>query len=95
MPTKRKAPLGRTCTGGNPAIPQNAAQQSASNKDECKLMTVQEAAEFTKVSEKTLSRMIKSGTLPYYPFGDAIRINRADICALKAQNPKKECPEEN
>ncbi|MCH7984389.1 MAG: helix-turn-helix domain-containing protein, partial [Chloroflexi bacterium] len=43
------------------------------------VLTVGEAAELLRVSQKTLYRMISAGSIPVLRFGRAIRIPRAVI----------------
>ena len=44
-----------------------------------KYLTVRQAADFFKVSEKTIRRLYMSGLLPYYKLGRAIRFTRIDL----------------
>lgn len=49
------------------------------------VLTIKEAAEETKSSEKTIRRMIARGDLKAYRFGRGIRIRSADLA--KAMKP--------
>ena len=46
------------------------------------MQTVRSAARLTGVSEKTIRRRIKDGTLPAYRLGRAIRISDEDLLSL-------------
>jgi excisionase family DNA binding protein len=45
-------------------------------------ITLREAAEFTKLSERTLRRAIRAGRLPSGGYGRRIRLKRSDLVAL-------------
>jgi excisionase family DNA binding protein len=44
-----------------------------------KLMSVQEAADYAKVSTQTVRRLIKTGKLQIYMIGRQIRIDESDL----------------
>jgi excisionase family DNA binding protein len=48
-----------------------------------KLMTIREAAEHLKIDVRLLYRETKTGKLPYYIIGRAIRIDLADLESFK------------
>jgi len=48
-----------------------------------RLLTVQAAADFAQVSEKTVRRLIAAGKLRFIPMGKGIRLDPYDIMALK------------
>jgi excisionase family DNA binding protein len=47
-----------------------------------KFLSVQEAADYGKVSTQTIRRLIKAGKVPVYHLGKQIRIDEADLIAL-------------
>ena len=50
-----------------------------------KLLTVAEAAHYTKVSTQTLRRAMKAGRLKFYRAGRQIRIDEADLVEFLSQ----------
>ena len=54
------------------------------------LYTAAEVAEILHVSERQVRRQIKSGELPHYKIGTAIRVSRADLEAFLAQRRHKQ-----
>jgi excisionase family DNA binding protein len=48
-----------------------------------KLLTVKEAADFMQVEMRLLYRQIKTGKIPFYKIGRAIRLDIADLETLK------------
>jgi excisionase family DNA binding protein len=61
--------------------PQRANQNmgASAGTDGARLLTVKEAADRTRISERHLRRMIKAGDLPVTRFGKAVRIHPKDL----------------
>jgi len=53
----------------------NQIEAASTGTEEARLLTVKEAAERTRTSERHLRRMIKDGDLPVKRFGKAVRIH--------------------
>jgi excisionase family DNA binding protein len=61
--------------------PQHANQNTTASAgtEQAWLLTVKEAADRTRISERHLRRMIKAGDLPVTRFGKAVRIHPKDL----------------
>jgi excisionase family DNA binding protein len=55
------------------------AEPASSKTRPLKLMSVQDAADYAKVSTQTVRRMIKAGNLKIYRMGRQIRIDESDL----------------
>lgn len=45
-------------------------------------MTVQEVADFLRVSRQTVYTMVREGRIPHFRVGNKVRFKRADIAAM-------------
>jgi excisionase family DNA binding protein len=57
----------------------NQSTAPSTGTEEVRLLTVGEAADRTRTSERHLRRMIKDGKIPVKRFGKAVRIHPKDL----------------
>jgi excisionase family DNA binding protein len=70
--------MARKAGAADRSVP-DAAQRSL------RVLTIQEAAAYGKVSAQTIRRLIKAGMLKTYQLGKQIRIDEADLIALMSR----------
>ncbi|WP_096202099.1 helix-turn-helix domain-containing protein [Bacillus sp. FJAT-45350] len=69
------------------ALKELLVEVETSKKGE-EIMTIQEAADYLKVSVPTVRNMIASQEIPYFQRGQIIRLNRFDVKEWLRNNPK-------
>jgi excisionase family DNA binding protein len=71
--------MARKAGAADRSVPVAAAPRSL------RVLTIQEAAAYGKVSAQTIRRLIKAGMLKTYQLGKQIRIDEADLIALMSR----------